>query len=334
MFKDYKSFLIPEFTIESKIYFKFYLLYFSNQESNYPSYIVLDVAIKSLMCYTESTEIDIAIGRSKILVKDKKPQLLFKYLPLDTLEHLRRIIDILENNHIYMPVRSQLNDPMEGTYTSVSMSYAGSSIPFIAEEENPYLKEARDQFHILSLSQSCFIPQLWAYYTGNYSGICLCYRTDKIFSQAEKIQYKKINKQNRLKLHEGLYTEERIKKDLLIKEYNWKHEQEWRIIKKADGDDDFYFSYDKNDLVAIILGWTKQSEQENKENLFKSKILDKFIQNQFPIYRVHTGKSSLKILLLDDKNEVHYDGSKSPFIKNTSQLFNKIIRSKVMSKGL
>ena len=125
-----------------------------------------------------------------------------------------------------------------------------------------------------------------------------------------------------------------IKKDLLIKEYNWKHEQEWRIIKKADGDDDFYFSYDKNDLVAIILGWTKQSEQENKENLFKSKILDKFIQNQFPIYRVHTGKSSLKILLLDDKNEVHYDGSKSPFIKNTSQLFNKIIRSKVMSKGL
>ena len=247
------------------------------------------------------------------------PKLLFKYLPLDTIEHLRRVADIIENYRIYWPTKSQLNDPMEGAFTKVSMGYAGGSIHRVLEHEDQYIKAEREKFHIVSLSESCFVPQLWAYYAGNYSGICLCYRTDKYFKNAQQVQYQSVEKQPTC--FDGEYTDEKIRADLLIKEENWKHEREWRIVEK--GIQSFYY-YSPEDLVAVILGWTEEIEKDNPELEFKRKTILKYLPENFPVYRVHIGMQSLKIFLLENKYPVTYDGARPHFIENVEDLTKDI----------
>ena len=247
------------------------------------------------------------------------PKLLFKYLPLDTIEYLRRVADIIENYRIYWPTRSELNDPMEGIYTRVLMGYAGNTFHGRLEQENPLLKERREKFRILSLSESCFIPQLWAYYAGNYTGICLCYRGDYNFQKAEKVQYKSCEGSPTCFAEE--YTEEKIREDLLIKEENWKHEREWRIVEK--GIQSFYY-YGPEDLVAVILGWTEESEKDNPELEFKRKTIIKYLPENFPVYRIHMGRQSLKILLLENNYSITYDGARPHFIENVEDLTKDI----------
>ena len=45
----------------------------------------------------------------------EKTEILFKYLPISTREQLAYRLDTFENNHIFFPNYSQLNDPLEGS---------------------------------------------------------------------------------------------------------------------------------------------------------------------------------------------------------------------------
>ena len=120
---------------------------------------------------------------------------------------------------------------MEGSFTRVHLAYAGVSIADAVEPENPYLIELRKQYRILSLSESCFIPQLWAYYADNYSGICLCYYANGKFASVEKVEYKSSDERSCCAVDE--YTDKRIRSDFIIKEQGWQHEKEWHIVEKA-----------------------------------------------------------------------------------------------------
>ena len=118
------------------------------------------------------------------------PQHLYKYVSLTTAVQISRLFDILMSHRLYFPRYTELNDPLEGAAIDIPVGgYAGSSIYKQEDREDPFIGGLKAQYRILSLSDDPCSPQLWAHYAGNYTGACLCFRTDGKFSSAKKVQY-------------------------------------------------------------------------------------------------------------------------------------------------
>lgn len=239
------------------------------------------------------------------------PELFFKFLSINDKKHLNRVINIINDHSIYFPTKYKLNDPMEGCFTNYRLAYAGNSIAAATEPEDPILKKKNKKFRILSLSESCFIPQLWAYYADNYSGICLCYYSRGKFKSAQKIEYKSSGEHSRDFLDD--YDDESIKSSFLIKEEGWKHEKEWRIVEKSENK---YFEYDKSDLASVIFGPEIDIDKKNR-------IIANLPDN-FPTYNLHIRAEQLRLFLLEDGAVIEKDGSTPNFISNTDEFFKRI----------
>ena len=118
------------------------------------------------------------------------PKLLFKFRALTTKTDLIRLVDILENNRLFFPTRKNINDPFELGRTTIQYGgYMGAWQYLQYQREEPMVSEKRERYHFLSLSEDCFSPQLWAYYADTYTGVCLCYSTEKSFRMAKPVVY-------------------------------------------------------------------------------------------------------------------------------------------------
>ncbi len=69
---------------------------------------------------------------------EKLPKILYKYLPLRTINELNYRLDMLENSHLYMPYYKQLNDKQEGEFFKLNF------------DNNPY--DIIKQFKVLENS--------------------------------------------------------------------------------------------------------------------------------------------------------------------------------------
>lgn len=56
------------------------------------------------------------------------PSLLFKFRSVSDIKGMIRTCDILKNHRLYFPMKSELNDPMEGAATAIHLGYAGSGM--------------------------------------------------------------------------------------------------------------------------------------------------------------------------------------------------------------
>ena len=194
-----------------------------------------------------------------------KPKLLFKYKPISNCVDLERVCVILQNNTIYVPNISELNDPLEGTNTKILDGNCDGRDEILTKQR------------ILSLSESCFLSTLWAHYAGNYSGICLGYRRTGVFAEAKKIEY--VNKQI------SWSTDARISAplDLYIKSNEWQYEQEWRLICTEKAKDEKYFlEYESKELACVLFG--------GEMTKFMQDIITKYIRPSTAIYNVHPDK--------------------------------------------
>lgn len=194
-----------------------------------------------------------------------KPKLLFKYKPISNCIDLERVCGILQNNTIYMPNISELNDPLEGTNAKMlDGNYDGRD-------------KILTQQRILSLSESCFLSTLWAHYAGNYSGICLGYRRTGKFAEAEKIEY--VNKQTSWSTD----PEISVPSDLYKKGDEWHYEQEWRLICSVKDEKEKYFlEYESKALACVLFG--------GEMTTFMQNIITKYISPSTAIYTVHPDK--------------------------------------------
>ena len=169
--------------------------------------------------------------------KYKLPKLVAKYKSVVEIQELEWIIDTLEESRLYMPTYKQLNDPLEGT---------GIKLPYDSPEAR---NDARNEWRILSFSETAFSPPLWAHYTKEYKGICLVYWTDgKEFAELQSVAYVKYQ-QNKM-LDPEIDREDAFFK----KNWEWRYEQEWRILRQ-DTSEKVYLKYDPSDLAAVILGY-------------------------------------------------------------------------------
>lgn len=215
--------------------------------------------------YVQSTSVKITkcIGspRHSLCAYDL-PLHIFKYKSLSEEESLTRCLDIIENERLYFPKASQLNDPLEGTSFLVSSAVAGASFYKAAGQLEPLQQRMSDRYRILSFSSLGTSPQMWALYASNYSGVCFVFSTIKqSFQGIRPIEYTNEKKRyTEQDITQGAY-EESPYEFFMRKQKDWSFEHEYRIIQKAE--DSPYYNFSADELIGIILG---HSDGETKEN--------------------------------------------------------------------
>ena len=253
----------------------------------------------------------------------EKPKLIFKYRSVSTLKELVRIRDIVQNNQLYLPTIPQLNDPFEGII-NVSFAIPGSSITRALDHDFSPVIQRKQKTRLLSLSEDCFSPQLWAYYCNDYHGVCLCFRTDKTFGAIQRVSYPDlIDVGETIRNPEPDVIYKLIRESLLRKQAGWKYEHEWRMIFQPDLNED---GMEKNDapskliidadeLVGVIVG-DKLSEEEKK-------TIRDIVPNHIKMFVVHTGALSGKVELLED-GYIYRGYGKPDYICTVDALYDRI----------
>ena len=226
------------------------------------------------------------------------PEKIYKYRAFDNLEYVK---EIFEKNQLYLAKRTDLNDPFEGCNFRIHLGVAGESIPQGAGEQHSSIKEKLEKYRILSLSETCRSPQMWAHYADNYSGFCLQFSTKENFKDLKPVKYISSDTINERKtiLEDG----EELQK-IMIESYHkkgdeWGYEKEYRILRPKKQK---YFKFENKELEAIILG-VKISEKNKK-------LLEKYAkENEIKILKMFISNESYKIRILDNDRDVKRDGS-------------------------
>lgn len=228
--------------------------------------------------------------------------MLFKYKPMSNDIDLIRIFDIINNKRMYMPKLDQLNDPFEGTGIELfdRGGYAGSSIPRNADIHDGIILDKKEKYRIMSLSAVFNSPQMWAYYCNDYNGICLGFVTDENFSGISKVVYSS-NKEPRIYNPESNELEELLAGSLREKTVAWKHEKEYRIIRKNQE----YFYYG-DALKCIIIGHNLPEE--------KKEYIRQIVTSNIRLYITYPGVVTRKLHILPYEFRVELDGSEPDFI--------------------
>lgn len=240
------------------------------------------------------------------------PKLLYKYKSVTTRDDLIRLLDIFEKDRLYIPTYSCLNDPLEGNIVDIGLDdYAGISIPFYADQEDPIVKAEKEKYHILSMSANGKDPLMWAHYADNYSGICLCYRTDKTFSKLLPVVY--VTGRIFRNTINGTKLADAVEESFYYKHQEWQYEKEWRYIEKGRDEIPHYFQFQKNELVGVIFGHNIDREvlQFLRDNLpTRTKSLETYI-----------GYRSFQIHTLPEGYQIQFDGSTPEYKDNLEEYF-------------
>lgn len=181
-----------------------------------------------------------------------RPEFVYKYKSASAKIDFDRVLDIIKNNHIYLPKPSMLNDPMEANALQISLDCMGAGYTLSCGKVHPIIEEWQNRYRILSVSAIPDSPIMWAHYASGYSGCCLIYSTKKTFSKIEPIIYTDIT----FSLSDEDFMDEdipseAIEESLRFKHKDWAYENEWRLIQNEDAG---FLSYDQSELLGIIIG--------------------------------------------------------------------------------
>ena len=254
----------------------------------------------------------------------EKPKLIFKYRSLTTLTEIVRFSDIVNKRELYLPTIPQLNDPFEGR-VNVALTHAGNFITRALDKDFGPVMERKEKTRLLSLSEDCFSPQLWAYYCNDYHGVCICFKTDKAFSGIESVIYPEKIDEDKMVLNPQINEIYGLIRDsLLRKQKGWRYEREWRMIFQPDLNDDgieineapskLYF--DEDELVGVIVG--------NKLTKEERAIIRAIVPDNVKMFTVHTGSLTGLVKLEEYGYEYPGNGSQPDYISTTDELYKRI----------
>ena len=229
------------------------------------------------------------------------PKFVYKYKSLATIEDMVRLLDIIENNRIYLPLYRQLNDPLEGQVLDIDIpGYCGKSMSLAADEEDVALSDIKEQYRVLSLARSAVEPQLWTHYANAYCGVCLCFRVGESFRDIRPVNYcKKRQFAYPGDSYDYEIIENLVMDSFFMKKDAWSYEKELRIVKKIEQGD--YLEFKASELCGIIIGHNTSREI--------SSFLRKHIPKDVLVFKTKVGYRSFEIKILDFDYEYQYDGS-------------------------
>ena len=175
-----------------------------------------------------------------------------------------RDINTIVDNQIYLPTKSELNDPTEGFYNDDDIIKAfninKNSSSGISKQYNS-LTEKIKKVGIYSLSQNYDNELLWAYYANGHTGFTIEYDIDILKESLNHNQYFKviydfsvdyvlnIPKPN-MSVFEKENTILMLKTYLGSKSLSWQHEKEYRLIVEGIG----LFDIDYRSVTGIYFG--------------------------------------------------------------------------------
>jgi len=210
------------------------------------------------------------------------PEKVYKYRALSG-NSFEYTMDMLQNNHIYMPTVKELNDPFEGTH-----KYNFNGYKFKFDDGKTYTigngtsYVVKTSYKVFSLSELPDITTMWVHYADDFKGVCIEFSTSKTFSKIEKVEYSAIPITNSDLKGNFLGTEYR--KALLRKDKVWEHEKEWRLITYANK----FIELEENEIKTVILGNKISLEHEQL-------IIDWAYKNKVDVKRCGFSKNSYEV---------------------------------------
>lgn len=155
--------------------------------------------------------------------------MLYKYRGVTNLQFA---LDILVNKRLHAATYKALNDPMEGQYTYDDGSLEDWEIEALYGRKNDY--------RLVSLSETATNMLMWAYYADSHSGFVVGVEVTDSHADIQPMRYVK-----NLNLERGRFDEA---KRILTKKFNmWSHEREYRVFVHRE-------SFVKIELHELIFG--------------------------------------------------------------------------------
>lgn len=182
-----------------------------------------------------------------------------------------RDVNTLANNQIYLPTKSELNDPTEGfcnDYKIISLIEAFKQFSGDVKKQYQELLEKFAQIGIYSLSNNVTNELLWAYYGGGHTGFAIEYDIDILkesLNYNEKFQaifdfdvdYSRNVPIADLTILHSKDIIQTLKTFLGTKSLSWKHEEEHRLIVEGKG----LFDIDYRAITGIYFGYRMQKNR-------------------------------------------------------------------------
>lgn len=151
---------------------------------------------------------------------------LYKFMCLEPFEH---VADALLGRRLYCPTPDQPNDPLEGFLGNVSQQTDGPQT-LDSQLEAGFRMLFDTERELSKVRVCCFSGrpdsyQMWSYYTGGHKGLCLELEMSQYARQIVRIEYV-----DDITMLSSKTPIERLS----FKHFNWRHEDEYRLIIPND----------------------------------------------------------------------------------------------------
>lgn len=155
-----------------------------------------------------------------------QPRRLYRYRSLANID---REIDAITAGYLYCSPYMNLNDPMEGLFTSSSLLKKSANYRAVRNA----IRDNKAQIGMCSFSEVYNHELMWAHYAQQFTGICIAYSLSRLMKHlATEVGFV------RMYYDETVPTVYRTKKDptelakmvLSYKNYRWLYEREWRMF--------------------------------------------------------------------------------------------------------
>ncbi len=155
-----------------------------------------------------------------------RPQGLYRYR---SLLHLDREMDAIENGYLFCAAYKDLNDPMEGLFSSSQLLRESEDYRAIRSS----IRENKAQIGMCSFSEVPNHELMWAHYADRFGGICIAYSLSRLLKNLAKdvtfarMYYNEMVPTVRLTDDDPSTLAKMV---LSYKNYRWLYEREWRMF--------------------------------------------------------------------------------------------------------
>ncbi|MGH9352988.1 MAG: DUF2971 domain-containing protein [Terriglobia bacterium] len=155
-----------------------------------------------------------------------QPRRLYRYRSLARFE---RELDAIKNAYLYCSAYMDLNDPMEGLFTSSTLMRKSENYRQIRNA----IRDNKAQIGVCSFSEVHNHELMWAHYANKFRGICVAYSLTRLLKNlADDVRFVRMYYDQTVPtLHRTSKDPRQLAKMVLsYKNYRWLYEREWRMF--------------------------------------------------------------------------------------------------------
>jgi len=178
---------------------------------------------------------------------------LYRFRSLVENDDLIRAKYILETGFFWCSGFSELNDPVEGAFT-IMPNNAGLDSKII---NAIYNKKRGYKICSFSTRDAFKNPIMWGYYTSGFKGMTIEVKVNE--GEVNKIKYV----DNITHLNDGQNIDEKTENILTTKLTPWKHEKEYRFLKKSAN------NYHKIGIITAVYFGNPYGRAVNQDSIYK-----------------------------------------------------------------